>query len=375
MNRGIKWALMGCIMAGVAWGAGVPEDLQEAARAAMKRGCEWMVPQQQHGGYWSAPDTPGLSALSMWALQVTDPDAYTLPINRAMVFILTNTQDDGSIWRKPAPGRRGGGLANYNSAICLSALFSLDRPELLPVIQNLRTYLSKTQYQEPGKYRGGIGYDMNQEREYADLSNSFMVYDAMRLSEEVEDLREAGDARADLDWEAVQDFLKQVQNLPSVNTNSWVSSDEEDLGGFVYTPSAGPAKTDDEVVKLRSYGSMTYAGLLSLVYANVDKDDDRVKAAQEWAAKHWTLDENPGMGPEGLYYFFNILTKCLAAFGDDIITVEDGTQITWREDVIRKLLALQTAEGYWVNDNNRWWEANPNLVTAYTILALSHALK
>ncbi|MDR0994210.1 MAG: cycloartenol synthase, partial [Verrucomicrobiota bacterium] len=281
----------------------------------------------------------------------------------------------GSIWRKPSIHRRGGGLANYNSAVCLSALFSLNRPELLPVIQNLRTYLTKTQYLTPGKYRGGIGYDLEQEREYADLSNSFMVYDAMRLTEEVEDLRAAGNAKADLDWEAVQAFLSQVQNLPSVNTNSWVSDSEEDLGGFVYTPSAGPASVKDDQVKLRSYGSMTYAGLLSLIYANVDKADERVQAARNWATRHWTLDENPGMGEEGLYYFFNILTKSLAAFGDDMIELPDGRNVVWRQEVIRRLLELQHEDGFWVNENNRWWEANPALVTSYTLLALFHALQ
>ena len=43
---------------------------------------------------------------------------------------------------------------------------------------------------------------------------------------------------------------------------------------------------------------MTYAGLKSMIYAGVKHDDPRVKAAYEWIQKHYTLDENPGMGAQ-----------------------------------------------------------------------------
>ena len=126
---------------------------------------------------------------------------------------------------------------------------------------------------------------------------------------------------------------------------------------------------------LRSYGSMTYAGLLALIYAQVDAQDTRVQSAKDWASRHWSLDENPGMGPEGLYYFFNVLAKCLQAAGDDTLTLPDGRTVVWREEVVRKLVSLQRPDGFWVNENNRWWEADPNLVTAYTLLALAAALQ
>ena len=33
-------------------------------------------------------------------------------------------------------------------------------------------------------------------------------------------------------------------------------------------------------------------------------------------------------------------------------------------------LNLQRADGSWANDNGRWWERDPNLVTAYAVIAL-----
>ena len=49
-----------------------------------------------------------------------------------------------------------------------------------------------------------------------------------------------------------------------------------------------------------SYGNMTYAGLKSMIFAGVDADDPRVKAAWEWVHKFYTVKENPGMGQNGV---------------------------------------------------------------------------
>ena len=373
-----KW-MVGILAGGLglhaAWGA-LPAELDAEARAALAKGAAWLAAQQQADGHWAQADSPALTGLALWALQKTDPVAYRSAIDRALVFVLTSVQEDGSIWRQPAVQRKGGGLANYNTAICMSALHALGRPELVPVIQNARTYLAKMQYADGGAYGGGMGYDADQGRPYTDLSNSYMAYEAMRLTQDVEDLRAAGEPKADLDWEAAQSFLAQVQNLPGVNTNSYASASADDRGGFAYTPGAGPATTNAEgQITLRSYGSMTYAGLLALIYAQVDAQDARVQSAKDWASRHWTLDENPGMGAEGLYYFFNVLTKSLAAAGDETLTLPDGRTIAWRAEVARKLIALQKPDGFWVNDANRWWEADPNLVTSYVLLALAAALQ
>ncbi len=372
-----KW-IIGCLAGGLAAHAAtaaLPAELEAEARAALAKGAAWLAAQQQADGHWALADSPALTGLSMWALQRTDPVAYKSAIDRAMVFVLTSVQEDGSIWRQPSEQRKGGGLANYNTAICMTALHALGRPELVPVIQHARTYLAQMQYEGGGSYGGGMGYDADQGRPYTDLSNSYMAYEAMRLTQDVEDLRAAGEPKADLDWQAAQEFLAQVQNLKGVNTNSYMSADADNQGGFAYTPGAGASITNaDGTVTLRSYGSMTYAGLLALIYAQVDAQDVRVQSAKDWASRHWSLDENPGMGQEGLYYFFNVLAKSLAAAGDDALALPDGRTVAWREDVARKLIALQKPDGFWVNENNRWWEADPNLVTAYTLLALATAL-
>ena len=424
--------------------ADVPPGLRAEADAACRKAAAWLAAQQQEDGHWSNPDTPALTALAFWALHDADAAAYAPAIDRALAHLLRHVRPDGSIFQPPTPERRGGGLANYNTAVCMMAIHALGRPDLVPVVQRARTFVAATQNLGGSEYRGGMGYDPHSPRgDYADLSNSYMAYEAMRATQSVEDLRAEGDPKADLDWDAVRQFLAQVQDLPSVNPRPWAGADPDDLGGFVYTPdpatapppppkrdaprrplpppedwpdpvpegprpegrpaprpdfqpdfrpgtvppaaprggdasapapALAPAPAGGPGIRLRSFGSMTYAGLLSLVYANVSRDDPRVTSAWDWARRHWTLDENPGKGPEGLFYFYNILVKCLDVFGDETIALPDGTEIVWRQDVLRRFLSLQQEDGSWCNTVNRFWEGDPVLVTSYMILSIRRAL-
>src|SRR5205085_11381473 len=120
----------------------------------------------------------------------------------------------------------------------------------------------------------------------------------------------------------------------------------------------------------RSYGSASYAGLLSYVYADLKRDDPRVLAVVDWLQKNFTLDENPGMGPQGIFYYYHTMAKALTIYGTDFIETKDGKKVNWREQLAMKLLNLQKADGSWSNENGRWWEKDPALVTSYAIIAL-----
>ena len=60
---------------------------------------------------------------------------------------------------------------------------------------------------------------------------------------------------------------------------------------------------------------MTYAGIKSMIYCGVGKDDPRMKKALEWIQKNYTVDANPGMPKaleqRGLYYYYHTMAKCL----------------------------------------------------------------
>ena len=216
---------------------------------------------------------------------------------------------------------------------------------------------------------GGAGYGKHGR---PDLSNTSFL---------VEALKAAGN---DADDEAMQKallFVSRCQNLETEHNTTKYASKVND-GGFYYTIAAGGSSqagpTEDG--GLRSYASMTYAGLKSMIYAGVDKDDPRVKAAVSWIGKHYDLDVNAGMGdanPDmataGLYYYYHTFAKALSAYGEDEIETADGKVHNWREDLIAELASRQQPNGSWINtENDRWLEGDGALVTGYALLALSY---
>ena len=147
-----------------------------------------------------------------------------------------------------------------------------------------------------------------------------------------------------------------------------MKKDGPDAGGAAYnerTPQAGTSTNASGRVQLRAYGSMTYAAVLSMCHARLDKGDPRVRQSLEYCREHWTLDENPGMGRQGLYYFYDIMARALSASGVDTVGGHD-----WRAELSAKIVSLQREDGSWCNDNNRFWEADPVLCTSFAMLVL-----
>ena len=109
-----------------------------------------------------------------------------------------------------------------------------------------------------------------------------------------------------------------------------------------------------------------------MVHAGLERDDPRVKAATDWLRKHYDLENNPGMGDAGLYYYYHLMAKALDALGEKQFVDDGGKQHDWRAELTAELASRQHADGSWVNKNNRWLESDRNLVTAFALLALSH---
>lgn len=371
---------------------GLTESLRREVHAAIDRGLRWLIAQQSPTGSWSNPQYPALTALPLWALAragMTDSPAA----KGAVHFLLSCVHDNGAIYRAPDRPGGGGGLPNYNTAISMVALHLSGDSRVVPVVLKARRYLARTQHLGGDVYYGGMGYDADSGRPYADLSNSYIAYEAMRMTESAEDLRRDGEPRADLNWEAARAFIQRTQNDARFNPAPWASDDPNDRGGFVYHPEqtrAGTTTNAAGVVKFRSMRGMTYAGLLSYIYADVDRTDPRVEATVNWIIRNWSVDaNNPRAGGEGkaatqderegLYYLYNVMSKGLAAYGQDVLRPPDRPPFNWRVELIQRLLSLQkidpaTGFGYWVNEVGRYWESDPVLVTSYALIALQVAL-
>lgn len=130
------------------------------------------------------------------------------------------------------------------------------------------------------------------------------------------------------------------------------------------------------LVRHRAYGSMTYSGLKSYLYAGLTPSDPRVLAAVDWISHNYTFTQNPGVGSDGLYYSYVMFAKALHARGLPTIPVVSGGQTTdrrWADDLINQLATLQEPDGSFRSLDGRWLEGDPVLITAYALVTLEHA--
>ena len=304
-------------------------------------------------------------------------EKYESERRRAYDYLVSLAKPDGSI--------HDGRLINYNTACSLMALSVSGDRNYRSLIEKARAYISGSQIdlgkrgEQDNPNDGGVGY--NDKYNHSDMNNTLMAIEAMRLSESAIRQKDQGGKplRHDLDWKALEHFLASCQNLPELSDNPNLSNQPEDRGGFIYHPGESKAgEVSDKKTKrvaLRSYGSISYAGMMSFAYARVSKNDDRVSAVIDWLSKNYTLDENPGMGQEGLYYYFHLMSKALTAHGVKNLKGPDSKSIDWRNQLASKLIALQNEDGSWKNSNKRWMEGDSNLTTSYVLIALSLLLK
>ncbi len=227
---------------------------------------------------------------------------------------------------------------------------------------------------------GGIGYGSSYD--HSDMGNTLQALEALYHTQQVGESADGISQGKSLDYAAAIRFLQHCQNLSTHNPQDWVSDDPAQKGGFVYYPGSSKAgefrdpKTGR--VALRSYGSISYGGMLAYAYAKLDKAAPQVQAVVQWLQANYTLEENPAMGLQGLFYYYHTLAKALTLYEMDRLALADGRMIDWRSELVDKLSDLQLEDGSWLNDNGRWWERDPALVTSYVVLTLErihHSLK
>ncbi|MEO5802333.1 MAG: cycloartenol synthase, partial [Verrucomicrobiota bacterium] len=334
---------------------------------AIDQGISWLGKNQNTNGYWSTADHPAVTALALTAFMGVPGERVqtNASVNKGYAFLLSCVQPDGGIYQKE--------LQNYNTALGLLALVAAKRSEYRPTIRNARQWLFGQQINLGEKekidspFDGGIGYGTHGPR--SDMNNTYTALEALYYSKDFDTDKNVSGAK-DLNWKAVLNFLQSCQNLPAYNKETWASDDAKNKGGFVYDPSESKAGSETNAsgkVALRSYGSISYAGLLSYIYADLKRDDPRVLAVMDWLAQNFSLEENPGMGEQGYYYYLHLMTKALSASGVDTVELKDGKKIDWRKEIAMKLINLQKDDGSWANQNGRWWEKDAALVTSYAV--------
>jgi len=370
---------------------GIDEDRRVQAEAMIDEAIGYLRAQQdvETGGWAVNPDGPQFPAITglvvTGMLMSPEIDATDPAVRDGLEFILGYRQDDGGIYDRV--------LASYNTSICLSALARANRPEaraaLKPGVGFLRTlqwsevaadHPETERVGEEHPFYGGVGYGSHSR---PDLSNLNFMLQA---------LHDAGVEGDDPAFARAVVFLQRTQMHDSVNDQAYADGSLQ--GGFIYStgPEADQAgdgeskagvmweSTDDgeRVSRLRCYGSMTYAGFKSYLYADLDRDDKRVRLAHDWIRSNYTLEENPGIGDEGRYYFYMVFGRALNSWGEpemEVINADGSTETRdWANDLVDQLARMQNPDGSFRSVHARWMEDNPTLITAYAVIALQNAL-
>lgn len=333
-------------------------DLRRRCVRGIAGGLHYLRGQQAPDG--SVLKSVGITALSLRAF-LESPEKYTEAdgpfITRQVEFLLANVRPDGSISSTLQS-------TAYNTAVAMVALAATKNPKYDPVIAGARKFLVEHQADEGEGYKpdhpfyGGVGYGGG---ERPDMSNVYIVLEGLKAG--------ATDPK-DPVWQKALVFVNRSQNRSESNDQKWAAND----GGFAYRPGSNPAEYENGT---SSYGGMTAAGLLSLLFAGADKNDPRVQAAYKWMTANYTLEFNPGTTKKhGIFYFYNAFAKVMSAYGVDTFTDASGQKHNWRNELAQKLLSLQAADGSWANrDSNAWWEDRPQLVTAWSVIALEQVIK
>jgi squalene-hopene/tetraprenyl-beta-curcumene cyclase len=390
--------------------AALPPSRLSSHSELSRKASEYLLRQQDAAtGGWNVskegPQLPAITGLVVAGLVRSGQDPASAPIQAGIKFILQYQQTDGGIYDKMMPG--------YNTSICLTTLCLMPAsPHTDSAKEAALKYLRSIQYGEDAVVRvsgttqsvdgtgqpqaqpvdkshpfyGGVGYGKHGR---PDLSNTQFF---------VEALHAAGVPPDDPAMQRALVFLARVQMLEKVKSpdgkditvNDMAYAKGSQQGGFVYataenkdTVGSGQsfAGMMDESLsdgttasRLRSYGSMSYAGFKSLLYAGLKRDDPRVTAAREWISRHYTLDENPGVGTDGQYYYYVVFAKALSAYGEPKleVTSKDGTKrgANWRVELAEKLASLQEPDGSMKPLDDRWMEDNRVLITAYALNAM-----
>jgi squalene-hopene/tetraprenyl-beta-curcumene cyclase len=340
--------------------------------AMVGKAIQFLRSSQDENGGWSTAKSPGVTGIVVTGLLKSGKVGVDDPmVAKGLKYIesLVNPKAKHIAGADPRVQ-----LQNYVTCINVMALVEANKADKYKaVIGDAVEFLKQLQWDEgEGKkkdddFYGGAGYDS---KSRPDLSNTQFFLEA---------LKSAGLPPDDPAFKKAAVFVSRAQNLKSEhNAQPWAGKIND--GSFIYTPAqGGVTKVKDDTQPgdpIPGYGSMTYAGIKSLIYAGVGKDDPRIKKAFEWIKNHYTVDSNPSM-PEvrkewGLYYYYHTMARSLDAMGVDVVVDSKGVKHDWRKDIAAALAKRQSPNGSWDNETDRWMEGDPSLVTGYALMALSY---
>jgi squalene-hopene/tetraprenyl-beta-curcumene cyclase len=343
------------------------DNLAETWNTSVDKGIAFLRKSQSADGSFSGERNIGITGLVLTGVLNTGKVPVDDPmVQKALAFI--EKQVD------PQTGHLAGksrGLKNYITAVNMMALAAANKDgKYNDILKNSSKFIIGLQWDEEegvtnvDAYYGGFGYDG---KARPDLSNTSFALEALHA---------AGVPSTDPAYKKVTSYLSRAQNRKSEQQDvTWPG--QTDDGSFIYVV---PDKKRDAGKKDAptgsGYASVTYAGIKSMIYAGVSKDDPRVQQALQWIKNNYSVEKNSGQpdGKEqsGLYYFYHTMSKALSVLDVTELVDSKGVKHDWRKELTLQLAKSQSTDGSWSNQMDRFMEGDPNLVTGFALMTLSY---
>ena len=314
------------------------------ATLAEQRGLAFLASRQDAGGAWLPRSGPAMTALVAKALLQAGQSSADPAVHRALAFIDRTAQPDHGFYLDSNP--------TYNTAIVLSTLALLPDNTYRERIAAGRQFLQSAAAPAAASPTNSW---------YApDQSNDGSAAPAIPLAYTVGDPADAAG------W--------TIEALHAAGTPPGDPLLRQSLQHAAAPFNPDPNERAAGAV-LPNYGSLTYAGLKSMLYAGLTRDDPRVQLAVRWIRQNYTLDSNPAdAAGRGQFYYYHTFAKALRTYGESPFTDSRGVRHDWRAELRARLTALQSPDGSWVNQKTGdYLENDPVVVTTYSVLALQEA--
>lgn len=389
------------LFVGIGQEGGPGKRLREAYVAA----ADDLAARQEASGAWNAsilgkPEpSVAYTALLAGALLQAPEDLrakYRPNAERAVGFLLGGQNRDGSF----GEGERGAFLRTYTTAVALVALSAADRTDRAgDAIRGAQSYLESNQLKE-GLEAGGFAYgDLELKRDPETGEVRVVRSGAANLSATAyvaEALKASGLSLSEEIWKLIADFVRRCHNAPEVNSSPEMAAAYAAQGlsigtdgSLIYSPKpdrslqkAGTIKVADRETVV-GYGSMSYDGMKTYLYAGLRRDSPEVKAAVDWIRRNYSIDSHPGFVYDrekrhhlrGLYYYYLVMVRALDAWGERPLVTSDGKERDWPAELAERLAASVRENRLWRNDNPAWHEGDPVLTSSYVLNAANILFK
>lgn len=337
-------------------------DLKKDVKKSVDHGISYLRTQQKDGKWMNHP---GVTSLCLMAkinchrkYEYQDGPFMRTPLD----YLLSLQQNDGGFYD---PNSRSP-TKNYSTSLAMIALSATQDKRFAQALEKAKQFLIEVQADEGEQYDkdkdyfyGGIGYGGDQR---PDLSNLHMALEALRA---------AGLDKNHPAFKKALIFVNRCQDTEE-NPLEW----SETSGGFAYSPDVPTNKNLPTIKKervIRPYGSMTFAGLKSLIFCDVPPNDKRIKQALEWIKKNFSVKVHPGMkdGQISIYYYYFTLSKALDLISNENYNIDKKLVHNWNLTLANEILSRQQKDGSWVNSQKKYMEGFPVLCTAYAINSLN----